>query len=414
MDEKIRLVLETLGVDSVRQASQALKDMEQAADKLDGEIVSGVIKSTGQLFLNLKDGQRIAADSKEGMEKLAYTMNKFMVTNADGTKTLRSSVEAIDEAYRAQKRYEEQIWRSSQSVDDLQESHVELFRTIQNRGGQAMDAHVEAFKKHREATEQNQRTTQAFGQRVLEASYALDDLQYGFRGIVNNVPGIARAFGLSASVIGGVGIAAVALNQALQILGPLFESTEKPIKPLNERLDEFAKGMGQSAVETEKLKNAIDSMAKTSVPGLFTELYKSVKSIRELIEAQKELNQMKEEDDQRQKQRDAESKAIEEGLNKDKTKGQLVDEFLGTADTKDNANRLAGIQDTLAKDEIQLAINEKVDEELAAMEARGDFGDMTVWGMAMPFMNKGGTAFAGYERRDARVAARKRPLASNS
>ena len=420
-EEKIRLVLETLGVDNVKQATKAIRDMEEAAEDLGDEIKSGLIKANGDLLLTLKDGQKITANSAEGFRKLLDQQGKFFVTLSDGQKRLMDADDATRAAADALSEYQERAFQASRSIDDLQESHIDLYRAMQQRGTPAMDAHVQAFRQHKEAAEQNQRATQAFGQRVLEASYAIDDLQYGFRGIVNNVPGIARAFGLTSSVIGAVGIAAVAVNQALQILGPLFESTEKPIKPLNERLDEFAKGMGQSAVETEKLKNAIDSMAKTSVPGLFTELYKSVNSIRELIQAQKELNAIKEEDAKRQGQREAEDKKINEGLDTDKASGQLVDEFLGNADTKDNAERLAGIRDKIAKDEIQRAINETVDEELAAMEARGDFGEYTFLPAAQTAMKQArsqlmkqtGPNDPAVRRRAEKIAAGKMDAARN-
>ncbi len=57
-----------------------------------------------------------------------------------------------------------------------------------------------------------------FGQNMLQAAYAADDLQYGLRGIVNNVPMLAQAFGLSAGWAGGIAILAVALNQLLPLL----------------------------------------------------------------------------------------------------------------------------------------------------------------------------------------------------
>lgn len=49
-------------------------------------------------------------------------------------------------------------------------------------------------------------------QAFLQLSYAIDDIQYGFNAIVNNVPQIALAMGLGPGVAGAVGIATVALN----------------------------------------------------------------------------------------------------------------------------------------------------------------------------------------------------------
>jgi len=331
-DEKIRLVLETLGVDNVRQASRAIREMAESVDSLEGELA------------------QLEKSIKEGVEA---PMERFLVTLKDGRKVWNDSAEGLKH----------------------------LGKTVGRDGD--------------------------FGRRMLEASYMIDDIQYGFRGVVNNIPQFARTFNISTAAIGAFGIGAVAVNQALAMLGPYLEDTEKALKPLNERMDEFAKGIGGAAVQAEKLENQIKSLAKTSVPGYTEELYKSVKSIRDLIEAQRDLIKIKEEDANREKQRKQENDAIEQGMNADKTLGGLVDEFLGPTDDKANAARLAGIRDTLAKDEVQRAINEKIENELAAMEARGDFSDTSVWGMALPFVNKGGTAIRGYERRDARVAARR-------
>lgn len=263
-EEKIRLTLETAGTENVRQASKAVQDMTAAVDSLDDSIKSGVIKSSGELFLNLKDGQRISADSAEGMQKLALATKQFMVTNADGTKTLQYAVQALDEAYRTQKRYEEQVWRSSRSVDDLQESHVELYRAMQTRVAPAMDAHVLAFRKYREATEQSEKSTQAFGRRMLEASYMADDLQYGFRGIVNNIPRFADSFGLSATMVGSFGIAAVGVNQALQALGPLITDTESPLKKYQETLAELTDSTKAQEEAIKRQREALEKLGKTT------------------------------------------------------------------------------------------------------------------------------------------------------
>lgn len=51
------------------------------------------------------------------------------------------------------------------------------------------------------------------GRGLGQLSYAIDDIQYGFNAIVNNIPGIVMGFGGSVGVAGAVGIAAVAVNQ---------------------------------------------------------------------------------------------------------------------------------------------------------------------------------------------------------
>lgn len=55
---------------------------------------------------------------------------------------------------------------------------------------------------------------------LLNLSRAIDDAQYGFRGIVNNIEGVVTGFGLSAGIAGAATIAAVAAN----MLAPAIEA----------------------------------------------------------------------------------------------------------------------------------------------------------------------------------------------
>lgn len=50
---------------------------------------------------------------------------------------------------------------------------------------------------------------------ILALSQAADDLQYGFRGIVNNIPSLVTGLGAGAGVAGAAQIAAVAINQLI-------------------------------------------------------------------------------------------------------------------------------------------------------------------------------------------------------
>jgi len=54
------------------------------------------------------------------------------------------------------------------------------------------------------------------GRGLSQLSYAIDDVQYGFNAIVNNIPQIIMGLGGSAGLAGAVGIAAVAVNQLIK------------------------------------------------------------------------------------------------------------------------------------------------------------------------------------------------------
>ena len=50
-------------------------------------------------------------------------------------------------------------------------------------------------------------------QGILQLGRCIDDLQYGFRGIANNIPQIALGLGFGAGVAGAAAVAATAVSQ---------------------------------------------------------------------------------------------------------------------------------------------------------------------------------------------------------
>lgn len=56
----------------------------------------------------------------------------------------------------------------------------------------------------------------AAGRGLQQLSYAVDDIQYGFAAIVNNIPQIIMGLGGGAGLAGAIGIAAVAINQLIK------------------------------------------------------------------------------------------------------------------------------------------------------------------------------------------------------
>jgi len=67
------------------------------------------------------------------------------------------------------------------------------------------------------------------GQGILQLAYAVDDLQYGLRGIVNNIPGLLSNLGFGAGLAGVAAIAAVAVSQ-IESKTQLFSKTYEDLK----------------------------------------------------------------------------------------------------------------------------------------------------------------------------------------
>lgn len=72
-------------------------------------------------------------------------------------------------------------------------------------------------------------------QGLLNLSRAADDLQYGFRGIINNIEGIVTGFGGSAGLAGAATLAAIAIGAILPKIASLIKQTD-PMRDLSNTL----------------------------------------------------------------------------------------------------------------------------------------------------------------------------------
>lgn len=77
------------------------------------------------------------------------------------------------------------------------------------------------------------------GMGLLYLGQAVDDLQYGFRAIANNIPQITMAMGGGAGLAGGIGIAAVAISQVVNHLDELKAAAENS-EPIQHLIDQFS------------------------------------------------------------------------------------------------------------------------------------------------------------------------------
>lgn len=88
------------------------------------------------------------------------------------------------------------------------------------------------------------------GSGALQLSYIVDDMQYGFRGVVNNIPALVNGLGLGAGVAGAAGIAAVAL-------GKLLEESQKADQTFKKTMDGAAEGYNKVADAVKKKADAV-------------------------------------------------------------------------------------------------------------------------------------------------------------
>jgi hypothetical protein len=154
-------------------------------------------------------------------EDLQYTIRFKTTAEGNGAKETLAEINAITNAQkrvmagRAEEQFQAKGLASANY--NLSYSYREA-KTASDAAGSSQSETRNTVEELANGATKAGKESSKFGQNMLQAAYAADDLQYGMRGIVNNVPMLAQAFGMSASWAGGIAILAVALNQLLPLL----------------------------------------------------------------------------------------------------------------------------------------------------------------------------------------------------
>jgi hypothetical protein len=105
-------------------------------------------------------------------------------------------------------------------------------------------------------------------QGLLNISRAIDDVQYGFRGVVNNIEGIVMGLGYGAGVAGAATIAGVALNMIIPKIQAIVAASD-PMKDLSENLKAIqGSGVGNTFWGIADSARATDAAFKAALTTL--------------------------------------------------------------------------------------------------------------------------------------------------
>lgn len=139
--------------------------------------------------------------------------------------------------------------RAAQAERDLL-AKIEATGTATGRAGAARGASLDAAG--RDAAKAGSRAAQG----LYQIGAAVDDIQYGFRGVLNNIPQVAMAFG-SAGLAGGIAIAVTAAYQLYMHMDELMNLLGKgTIKSAADQMKELADQTSRSADEQQRLTKA--------------------------------------------------------------------------------------------------------------------------------------------------------------
>lgn len=97
-------------------------------------------------------------------------------------------------------------------------------------------------------------STRNVGMAALEASRALEDLQYGVSGIVNNIPSLVMALGGGAGLTAAISLGAVAVNQLVKAFTEVEPAVKDAADKSSDRLDSLRGEIENLALELRGLE----------------------------------------------------------------------------------------------------------------------------------------------------------------
>lgn len=149
--------------------------------------------------------------------------------------------------------------KALKNIDEL-EKRISALTRAQEREAQAAEkaarAEAQAAEKSRalnqstqqldKGSQQATRSVKNMGQGALQAAYFFDDLQYGIRGIMNNIPGLVMGFGGGAGLAGAISIATLAGAKLYEWMGKTEDKSADLAKKMKEQSKEIAESYRKS------------------------------------------------------------------------------------------------------------------------------------------------------------------------
>lgn len=130
------------------------------------------------------------------------------------------------------------------------EIEIKLKSTLDGKGVEEAKQKIDSLNKSTEQldkdSQQATRSVKNMGQGALQAAYFFDDLQYGIRGIMNNIPGLVMGFGGGAGLAGAMSLAVLAGAKLYDWMGKTEDKSADLAKKMKEHSKEIAEASRQA------------------------------------------------------------------------------------------------------------------------------------------------------------------------
>lgn len=229
----IRTTADTTGADQTAEAINKTREAAQATGE-SAEAINAVTEAE-------KENAQATDQNTQSKEKSTTTKKKRKKATDDETKAAKDNKRATEDTTQAVEKDTRE--RTENTVAVKKQGNA-----LEQTGKKGEQAGVAVAKGSRQGAEGVKR----MGNGALQAAYFFDDLQYGIRGIMNNIPGLVMGFGGSMGLAGALSMAVL----AGKVLFDLLDETDGKGKTAVESAKQLVEA------EKERLKNLFEEVKK--------------------------------------------------------------------------------------------------------------------------------------------------------
>lgn len=238
------------------------KDAKTAVEELTKakKTLSRATATTKKNVEKLIESQEIANIAFEEAKPKVDELAKAYVTLDVATATARKNVKELSDANKRLSTSKKEVAHSTRQEETAQEKSTQTKIRAKSATDQLLASQTMLNKENVRAVQRGNKLNEG----LIQLSYIVDDVQYGMRGILNNIPGLVMGFGASAGLAGAISIATLAGYKFYEWLNKEDEREEELATKRAERHAQFGKDLTENYYLLQKItqKAESDKLAK--------------------------------------------------------------------------------------------------------------------------------------------------------
>lgn len=243
-----------LSKSSTEKASttNADKDAKTAVEELTKakKTLSRATATTKKNVEKLIESQEIANIAFEEAKPKVEELAKSYVLLDVSTATAKKNVKELADSNKRLASSKREVAQSTRQEETAQKKSTQTKSRARSATDQLLASQTMLNKENVRAVQRGNKLNEG----LMQLSYIMDDVQYGMRGILNNIPGLVMGFGASAGVAGAVSIATLAGYKLYEWLNKENEAEKEFVKQQKERNNAFIASTKEASWELQRIK----------------------------------------------------------------------------------------------------------------------------------------------------------------